>query len=259
MRKPTMLFPTLCHGSMRAGLRAAGVAPPAPPLVSCVLCGRAFAPITAHTSQVPRHRPRVTMHRRRWFRPTAWHTLVPVGVVGELATAVPALAVSPKLPPWIPVGDWILDRVPGDFPDDVVFSASVGAYTLWVKSPNLLDGPWDWIIEEGRSPIHLGGPFASRELATADLLDVATSAGIPTGPAELNDLVSVAAATDEPVRAPPHGPTARDPVPSCSAHVASAAGHGTVETDPEILGLALDLAIATLRRARAHLPARIAA
>jgi hypothetical protein len=248
---------------MRAGARAS--APPAPPapLVSCLLCGRSFVSMRAHTVQVPRHlpRPKVALHRRcRWLRSVSWLTISPVGDLGDLAVALPAVAAA-VVPAWIPAGDWILDRVPGDFPDDVVFSASVDGFTLWVKSSAGLAGPWDWIVTEGPTPLYFGGPYATRDADKAALVGRLAELLTPASPPD--DLLSVAAAaaTDE------HAadvvlprPTARGSVQSCTDHVTGAAGRGTeADSDPELLGLALDLAIVALRRARARLPARLAA
>jgi hypothetical protein len=153
------------------------------------------------------------------------------------------------VPAWIPVGDLILRRTAGDFADELVYCASSGEYTLWVKSRAMLDGPWDWIIEEARSPIDLGGPFLSREEATKDLAASLVAAGIACP--EPDEVLSVAAATDP--ATPPRSTAAAS---ALHADQAAAAGRGTTpdNDDPELIGLALDMAIVALRRARSRLP-----
>lgn len=237
---------TLCRGSMRTGERTP--APAAPRLVACVLCGRVLVTMRPHTAQVPRHRPKVTMHRRG--RCLTTHHRCTVEPVGESAEngGLASVGSAPPLPGWIAVGDLVLHRVRGDFPDELVFCGSSGEYTLWVKSRELLAGPWDWIIEEGKTPIDLGGPFLSREEATANLEASLIAAGIACPPAP-DEIVSVPAA-----------PAAPAPTPRSTA-VASRDFHpeATAADDPELMGLALDLAIVALRRARARLaPARAA-
>lgn len=230
---------TLCRGSMRTGERAP--VPATPRLVACVLCGRVFVSMRPHTAQIPRHRPRVTMHRRgRCLVLRRGCTVGPVGGSVENGGLVSVAADAPRLPGWIPVGDLILHRVAGDEPDELVFCGSSGDYTLWVKSRCLLAGPWDWIIEEGRSPIDLGGPFQSREEATADLAASLVAAGIAC-PEAPDEVVSVAAAASPPAAPPPVE------APAAAARTVPA------DDDPELMGLALDLAIVALRRARARL------
>jgi len=217
---------------MRTGERTPQ--PAAPRLVACVLCGRVFMTMRPHTAQVPRHRPKVTMHRRgRWMLVRPRCTVEPVGDS--------AVVASLRGPDWIGVGDLILHRVPGDFPDELVFCGSSGEYTLWVKSKELLVGPWDWVIEEGRTPIDLGGPFPTREFATADLAARLVATGIACPP-PADEIVSVPAAP-APAPAPAHAP-GQEVLPA--------------DDDPEFMGMALDLAILALRRARARLaPARV--
>lgn len=227
---------TLCRGSMRTGERTAQ--PTAPRLVACVLCGRMFVSMRAHTAQVPRHRPKVTLHRRG--RCVVLRPRCTVGPVGESADigGLAAVGDASRVPEWIGVGDLILHRVPGDFPDELVYCGSSGEYTLWVKSRELLAGPWDWVIEEGRAPIDLGGPFSTREQATSDLAASLVAAGIAC-PEAPDEIVSVAAAPARPTETHDRGLPADD--------------------DPELMGLALDLAIVALRRARARLaPVRAA-
>lgn len=243
---------TLCRGSMRAGERAA--APPAPVrLVACVLCGRVFATMRPHTAQVPRHlRPKVIMHRRgRCVVSRRGCTVAHVGASADNGGLASVAADATMVPSWIAVGDLILRRMAGDFPDELVFTGSSGEYTLWVKSRFLLAGPWDWVIEEGRSPIDLGGPFLTREEATTDLAASLVAAGIACEAPE--ELLSVAAATTstEPA-APPRSTAAAS---ALHADQAAAAGRGTTQEadDPELLGLALDMAMVALRRARARL------
>ncbi len=236
---------TLCRGSMRTGERPP--VPATPRLVACLLCGRVFVSMRPHTAQIPRHRPRVTMHRRGRCLPSRHGcTVVPVRESAEGSGLTIVAGEAPRVPEWIPVGDLILQRVPGDFPDELVFCGSSGEYTLWVKSRELLAGPWDWIIEESRSPIDLGGPFLSREEATADLAASLVAAGIAC-PEAPDEIVSVAAAAPPPAAPPPVE------APAAAARTIPA------DDDPELMGLALDLAIVALRRARARLvPARAA-
>jgi hypothetical protein len=139
----------------------------------------------------------------------------------------------------VSAGDFRLELVPGDFPDEAVYHAAVGDFALWLKSKQNLEGPWDWVIEEDGHPIDLGGPFPTRELAAADLAAEAAAAGIELPGKRPDDVVTIPAAPD-PAPAPP-------------------AAALDIGADPEVMGLALDLAIVALRRARARLPAARAA
>jgi hypothetical protein len=243
---------TLCRGSMRAGERSA--APPAPlRLVACVLCGRVFATMRPHTAQVPRHlRPKVVMHRRgRCLVSRRGCTVAPVGTSAVTGGLAAVAGDATMVPAWIPVGDLILRRTAGDFADELVYCGNSGDYTFWVKSRFMLDGPWDWIIEEGRSPIDLGGPFLTREEVTTDLAASLVAAGIAC-PEAPDEVVSVAAATITEPATPPRSTAAAS---ALHADQAAAAGRGTMpdNDDPELLGLALDMAMVALRRARARL------
>jgi hypothetical protein len=144
----------------------------------------------------------------------------------------------------VSAGDYaVLERVGGDFPDELVYSTVAGLYQLWLKSRNLLAGPWEWIVctHDGH-PLDFSSPFAAREEATADL--VAYLSGL-LGPPSAADLLEVVAAA-------PLDPRPTAPAPATCNAPASAAG--CPGADAEVIGLALDLAISVLRKARQSYP-----
>jgi hypothetical protein len=212
---------------MRTGQRL--LSSPAPddgPRVLCPRCGRSFRSLRDHTSQVPRHlppaKPAVLFRRRRPGCCT-------IGRVGDLATVKPpaqrdgaAAGVLP--PPFVTVGPHCLRRVAAEFPDELLYVGPVGPdHDAWLKSLGLLEGPWEWVIQQGTDPIDFSDRrFPTRTDAAADLLE------------HLEVLIGAPASES-------HAPVV----------VAAAAGG----PDPDAVAMALDLAILTLRKARAAFPA----
>lgn len=128
-------------------------------------------------------------------------------------------------------GDLVLERTAGDFPDELVFSTIHGPYSVWLKSPHLLEGPWDWIVMDDSRPVDFEGPFKTRDEAT-DRLSTFMTKLLPSS-TEAHPVAAAAAADTITV----------DEVP-VAAPALVAAGDG------ELVGMALDLAIASLRNIR---------
>jgi hypothetical protein len=231
---------SLCHGSMKAG-RAAAAAAEGPILVACARCGQVFRSVRLHTAQVPRHLPParpVTLHRRPCvIRPARW----------DRVARVSDPASSPvELPAYIAVGDLLLERAGGDFPDELVYVTIAGSYRVWVKSQHLTDGPWDWIVclVDG-SPIDFRGPFATLEAVIADLAPFLDRSRIVEPAAPRSELRVIPAASR------------LEPRPTAFASVGArtgAVGLAEVGDDAEI-AIALDLAMAALRRLRSRVGA----
>lgn len=112
--------------------------------------------------------------------------------------------------------------------------AQLAGFGVWLKSKDQLAGPWDWIIMSAANQvIDFEGPFATRDQATENLAAYLDGL-LPSTAAPA--LVEVPAADD--VEAPAAAPLA-----------AAIAG----DVDPEMLGLAVDLAMASLRNIRARI------
>jgi hypothetical protein len=161
--------------------------------------------------------------------------------VADVASPPPGL----ELPAFVVVDGWILERVAGDFPDELVYFtvAGSGPCELWIKSAHLLEGPWEWIVMQGGAAVD----FSSRRLATrtdaiAELADYLARTQI-LGPAADPDFATVEAAAPT--------TSTRPAAPAALAAIAGAARPDGSEDD-EVLGLALDLAIASLRKVRAR-------
>lgn len=220
---------SLCGGSMRTGRRL--VSAPAPDdegaRVTCPRCGREFRPLRGHTAQVPRHlpprRPTVLFSRRRPSRVT-------MSRVAELSTTPATTPAGP--PPFVTVGPHCLRRTSAEFPDELLYVGSVAPeHVAWLKSINLLEGPWEWVIQQGGETIDFSSRrFPTRTEAAGDLLealDVLLGGQAPSSPDEDSTPVVVAAAGELPA----------------------------ADADPDVIAWALDLAILKLQRARASFPA----
>lgn len=202
------------------------------PRVICPRCGRSFRSLREHTSQVPRHlpppKPAVLFRRRRGGCGT-------IGRVGELATVTPAAPrgadATGELPPpaFVTAGPHILRRVAAEFPDELLYVGAIGSgHVAWLKSINMLAGPWEWVIDQGGDPVDFSDRrFETRTDAAADLL------------------AAVEALIGPPTSAGPDAATA----------IVAAAPGALGSADPDVVAMALDLAILTLRKVRSTFPA----
>ena len=152
---------------------------------------------------------------------------MPKMVEAPAADSTPPSDPSDDCPPFVTCGDHILRRVGGDFPGELVYLAQLAGFAVWLKSKELLAGPWDWIImSAGNAVVDFEGPFATREEATESLSAFLGSLLPSTSAAP--ELLEVSAAPEPP---------------------AAVAG----DVDREVLAHALDLAIISLRGARARI------
>jgi hypothetical protein len=133
----------------------------------------------------------------------------------------------PLAPPCIWAGDVRLNLTGGDFPGEIVYWGRAHGAEAWIKGPTLA-GPWDWIVTRESMPADFGGPCARRDDATGELAECLAGLGLAPPPLE--------------------------PVEAAPAVPAPAAALGA---DPELIGLALDLAIAALRKARRSFPGAV--
>ncbi|MEO7827190.1 MAG: hypothetical protein ABIR60_08625 [Allosphingosinicella sp.] len=154
---------------------------------------------------------------------------------------------TPELPAFVTCGPHVLERAAGDYPEELVYLANVQGFTLWLKSKNLLAGPWDWILvgPASSTPINFEGPFLRREDATDSLCAYLERSRLLEGPDAID------------VEASPHDDSAADasdqPRPRASvADTSAAAVAAHIDVSPEYIRMALDLAIAGLVSARAR-------
>ena len=130
-------------------------------------------------------------------------------------------------PPFVTAGPYALQRTPGDFPDELVYVGRVApGYDAWLKSQNLLSGPWEWVIQQDGDPIDISvRRFPKRQEAADDLVR-ALELLLPDSTGETAPVLAAGAVA--PIAAP---------------LVAA-------DVDPGVMALALDIAILTLQRAR---------
>lgn len=220
----------LCGGSMQTGQPVVSApAADAPGLVICPRCGRPFRSLRAHTSQVPRHLP---PPKPAVFYRRGCTVCVTIGRVRDLSPS-PATPAPAELPPpeFVTAGAYVLQRTAAEFPDELLYVGTVApGYDVWLKSLNMLAGPWEWIIQHDGEPLDFSSRrFGTRTDAAEDLVAVlATIVGAPEA-----DSVGVAA-----------------PVLAAGA----VSPHGSEAADPDVMAMALDLAILTLQKARSRFP-----